>query len=126
MAREKFVVRLLDDSAQLLAWAEVYAEPRPQERGASCPYKAVTATQFQIEQDGIASEMSVHWCDLDVARRTPLMEATPVKAGQVFTFSWIEPVWLVAGSRDVPLPAVTLRQPVAIVVPTGALMGVAG
>jgi hypothetical protein len=125
MAREKFVVRLLDQDARLLAWAEVYAEPRPQERGASCPYWPVTATQFVVEQDGTASEITVHWCDLDVARRSPVMEPVAVTVGQVLTFSWTEPIWLVAGMRDVPLPAVTIRQPVAIEVPKGSVMAVA-
>jgi len=126
MAREKFVVRLLDRGAQMLAWAEVYAEPRPQDRGASCPYWPVTPTNFVIEQDGLASELTVHWCDLDVARRTPLMEAAQVQAGQVFSFAWLEPVWLVSGQHGVPLQAVTIRGPVNVAVPVGSLMGVAG
>jgi hypothetical protein len=125
MAREKFVVRLLDKDAQLLAWAEVYADPKPQERGASCPYWPTTATQFVVERDGVASEIAVHWCDLDVARRSPVMEPVEVKAGQVFSFSWAEPIWLVAGMRDVPLPAVTIHQPIAIEVPKGSVMAVA-
>jgi hypothetical protein len=79
-------------------------------------------TQFVIEQDGLANQISVHWCDLDLARVTPLMEPVPVKALQVFTFAWIEPVWLVSGMKDVPLPQVTVRAPVKIGVPTGALV----
>lgn len=124
MAREKFVVRLLDKDAQLLSWAEVYAEPRPQERGASCPYFPVPRqpTQLVIERDGVATELTVHWCDLDVARRTNVMEPTAVKAGQVVLFNWIEPVWLVPGMREVPLPPVTVHQPVTIGVPAGSLM----
>lgn len=122
MAREKFVVRLMDTDAQLLAWVEVYAEPRPQERGASCPYWPVAPTQFVIERDGVASDLTVHWCDLDVARRAQPLEPVAVLAGQVFTFTWMEPVWLVSGMRDVPLPAVTLRQSVQIGVPVGSLM----
>lgn len=124
MAREKFVVRLLDADAQLLAWAEVYAEPKPQERGASCPFWPSGNTLFAIEQAGVATELTVHWCDLDVARRSPLLEPVAVQPGQVFTFAWMEPVWLVPGTRDVPLPAVTIRQPVSISPPTGSLMAV--
>lgn len=122
MAREKFVVRLLDASAQLLGWAEVYAEPKPQDRGASCPYWPVMPTQFPIERDGIATEITVHWCDLDVARREPILDPTPVQAGQVMAFSWLTPIWLVAGMRDVPLPGVTVRQSVSAVVPTGSVL----
>lgn len=121
MAPEKFVVRLLDADGQLLAWAEVYAAPRPQERGASCPFWPVTPTIFAVESAGVAQELTVHWCDLDIARRTPLPEPTVVAVGQVFTFTWIEPIWLVAGMRDVPLPGVTVRQSMAIAPPTGSL-----
>lgn len=124
MTTEKFVVRLLTAEGALLSWAEVYASPKPQERGASCPIWAPGPTQFVIEQDGLASQISVHWCDLDVARKQALMEAVPVQAGQVFTFAWLEPVWLVPGMRDVPLPGVTVRAPVKHLVPTGSLNAV--
>jgi hypothetical protein len=123
MGPQKFVVRLLDPAGVLLAWAEVHAIATPQARpSASCPFKATGNTQFVIEQDGLASQISVHWCDLDLARVTSLMEPVPVKALQVFTFAWIEPVWLVSGMRDVPLPQVTVRAPVKIGVPSGALV----
>jgi hypothetical protein len=122
MSPQKFVVRLLDAAGTLLAWATVYATAKPQARpAASCPFMAPSNTTFVIEQDGLASQISVHWCELDVARKQNLMEPVPVQALQVFTFAWIEPVWLVAGTRDVPLPQVTVRAPVKIGVPTGAL-----
>jgi hypothetical protein len=122
MGPQKFVVRLLDAEGALLSWSTVYAVSKPQARpAASCPFVAPTHTTFVIERDGVASQISVHWCDLDVARRQALLEPVPVQALQVFTFAWIEPVWLVAGMRDVPLPSVTVRAPVAIGVPTGSL-----
>lgn len=125
VTREKFVVRLLDKEGALLSWAEVYAEPKPQERGASCPLWPIGPTQFIIDQSGMASQITIHWCDLDVARSAPpLLEPVKVEAGQVFTFTWIEPLWLVAGMRDVPLPGVTMRASVTLSVPTGQLMGV--
>lgn len=114
MAREKFVVRLLDATHALLAWAEVYAAPRPQNRGASCPYWPVGPTQFMVERDGCATAIAIHWCDLDVARLQPVLAPTPVAIGQILAFAWLEPIWLVAGMRDVPLPAVTLRAPVVL------------
>lgn len=125
MAREKFVVRLLDPDAQLLAWAEVYAEPNPQARGASCPFWPVGPTSFVIERDGVATEITVHWCDLDVARRESILEPTPVQVGQVVNFGWLAPIWLVPGMRDVPLPGVTIRQAVTVGVPVGTLVGAA-
>jgi hypothetical protein len=123
---DKFVVRLLDDAGTLLAWATVHATAKPQARpAASCPFWAPANTMFVIEQDGLASRISVHWCDLDVARVQALVESVPVAVGQVFSFAWIEPVWLVAGMRDVPLPQVTVRAPVKIGVPNGSLSCVA-
>jgi len=118
---EKFVVRLLDAAGQLLAWTIVWAEPRPQARGASCPFIATAPTTFVAERDGVAAETTIHWCDLDVARRQALAEPVPVTAGQHLVFAWLEPVWLVPGMRDVPLPAVTVREPVALTVPIGTL-----
>jgi hypothetical protein len=126
MSPQKFVARLLDEAGTLLAWAQVYATAKPQARpAASCPIMAPGNTTFVIEQDGLAERISIHWCDLDVARVQNLLEPVPVQALQVFTFAWIEPVWLVAGSRDVPLPSVTVRAPVAIGVPAGALAAAA-
>lgn len=123
--RQKFVVRLLDDAANLLGWAEVFASARPQGQRRSCPFFSDQPTQFVIEQDGVASQITIHWCDLDLARSSPPLEPTPVQVGQVFTFTWIEPVWLVpAPEKDVPLPAVTMRQSVTLAPPTGSLMGV--
>ena len=116
----KFVVRLLDAEGALLSWAEVYASPRPQERGASCPFFPTAPTKFAIEKHGIVTQMSVHWADLDVARLRD-MTPTEVQPGQVFDFIWIEPVWLVPGMRDVPLPTVTVRGPVHLGIPQGTL-----
>ena len=122
----RFIVRLLDAGARLLAWAEVSATAKPQERGASCPFWATAPTPFVIEQDGRATDISIHWADLDVARRQAILEPVDVRIGQRFVFSWMEPVWLVAGSRDVPLPPVTVRQSVQIAPPVGDLAAVTG
>jgi hypothetical protein len=125
MTTEKFVVRLLDADGRLLAWAELVAVPKPQARGASCPLWATGPTLFAVEHAGMATEVSIHWCDLDVARRASLIEPAAVEVGQVFAFAWIEPVWLVAGMRDVPLPGVTVRRSVTIGIPVGELAAVA-
>ena len=121
MPPQKFVVRLLDAAGALLAWATVYARPSPQPApAASCPFLAPGPTTFVIESDGLAVALSIHWCDLDVAR-LQMLDPVQVQAGQVFAFAWLEPLWLVAGMRDVPLPPVTVRAPVAITVPLGQL-----
>ena len=116
---DKFVVRLLDENNALLSWAEVYAESRPQPN-ASCPFWAKEPTRFYIEASGMAKKISVHWCDLDIARVQDIPE-TKVGSGQIFDFGWIEPVWLISGMRDVPLPAVTVGNPVSLGVPIGSL-----
>jgi hypothetical protein len=125
--RARFVVRLLTATGDLLAWAEVQAEARPQGRPRSTPFHAIGPSMFVIEQDGIATQMSVHWCDLDVARLFALPDATPVQVGQVLRYDWfLMPVWMVEGSKcDVPLPQVTVRQVVTVAPPTGNLAAVA-
>lgn len=124
---QKFVVRLLDAEDTLLAWAEVYASPKPQGQRRSCPFWADGPTQFLIEQDGVASKVTIHWCDLDLARLGTPIEPTPVQVGQIFNWTWIEPVWLVpATEKDVPLPAVTVRKSVTLNVPPGTLAAVGG
>ncbi len=118
----KFVVRVLTANGELLAWQTVWAEPRlEQPRGASCPFFGPSPTHFVAERDGVATQISVHWCDLDVARKADLLEPLEVKAGQALAYGWIEPVWLVPGMHDVPLPAVTERGSIMLQVPTGDL-----
>lgn len=119
----KFVVRLLDAANQLLAWTTVMASPKRDDGGrASCPFWSNGPTTFVIERTGEAAKFSVHWTDLDVARVRELDAPVSVQLGQVFTYTWIEPVWLVAGMRDVPLPAVTVRQSIQVA-PPPAQMG---
>ena len=120
----RFIVRLLDADGVLLSWAEVQATARPQRTAGSCPFFASSTTQFVIEQAGTATRLSIHWADLDVARVQNLMEPVAVSVGQVCNFAWIEPVWLVPGMREVPLPAVTVRAPVDVRVPVGALSAI--
>jgi hypothetical protein len=124
--RQKFVVRLLTAAGELLAWAEVYAEAKPQGRPRSTPFFASTPTLFAIEQHGEASQIAVHWCDLDVARLFQLPEPVDVATGQVLKYDWFTmPVWLVEGSKvDVPLPTVTIKQSVKVTPPTGNLAAV--
>jgi hypothetical protein len=124
MEPQKFVLRLLDHAGELLAWSTISAIPAPQDRAASCPFWSIDGrtTRVAIEKSGRATEISVHWCELDVARRSDI-EEVDVEAGQVFDFTWLQPVWLVAGTRDVPLPAVTVRATVIVNIPSGSLTG---
>jgi hypothetical protein len=120
--RAKFIVRLVGDDGALLAWTEVVATASPQGRPRSTPFKAIGPSHFVIERDGVAAALIIHWADLDVVRKTTLMNPSAVQAGQVQRFDWIEPVWMVKGSeRDIPLEPVTVRSPVSVGVPAGSL-----
>lgn len=119
----RFVVRVLDETYALLGWAEVLASPRPQPGRASCPFwPAAHTTPFTMEQEGRAHYIAIHWPDLDIARLKAI-DSIPVVVGQIVTLSWDEPVWLVAGGKDVPLPEVTQRASVTIAVPVGNMAG---
>ena len=120
---QKFVVRLMTKDDQLLSWAEVHAEARPQPGRASCPFFAPGPTLFVIDAEGVAFKYTVHWCDLDIARERLLLTPTLVPVGAQMRFDWTEPVWLTAGSQHIVLPAVTLRGPVLVGPPTGNLTG---
>lgn len=123
----RFIVRLMDAAGELLAWAEVYATAKPQGRPRSTPFFADGRTQFVIERDGIASQVVIHWADLDVVRVGPELKPTPVQVGQVFDFTWLGPVWMIEGSKvDIPLPAVTARKSVNVSPPVGNLAASAG
>lgn len=134
MAIEKFVLRLLSADNELLAWSEVFATPRPQQevdehgarRAVSCPYWPVDnqATPLPVTVTGTATKVSIHWCDLDIARVMDLIEPMRVEVGQTAMFAWtMTPVWLVAGMRDVPLPPVVIAAPIHVGVPVGNIVG---
>lgn len=115
----------MDDADRLLAWTELQAESKPQGSRRSCPFWPLGPTQFVIEQAGVASKIAVHWCELDLARVQAVDPPMAVQVGQLTVYAWIAPVWLVpAMEKDVVLPPVTVRRPVTIRPPTGALAGV--
>jgi hypothetical protein len=124
---QRFIVRLLTAEGDLLSWTEVQAQAKPQGRPRSTPFHAMGPSMFVIERDGLAAQISVHWCDLDVARIFALQTPTAVSIGQVLRYDWFTmPVWMVEGSKvDVPLPPVTVRAKVTIAPPTGNLSAVA-
>lgn len=118
-----FVVRLLDADNNLMSWARVQATARQQGNLASCPFFPATATPFIAERDGIVTRYSVEWTDTGVARVHDIDSAPfTVKTGQQMMLSWtMRPIWMVSGTKDVPLPTVTERQPVCIGLPAGGL-----
>lgn len=128
MAREKFVVRLLDPDNRLMAWTTVYGEPRPNGRRLSCCYFPVTPTRLVVEQDGVVDRVSIHWCDLDIGRIGGVLGApVEVKKGMILDYQWTEPIFQVVGSQqfaDTELPCITVRENVTISPPTGTLSAV--
>jgi hypothetical protein len=125
MTIEKFVVRLLDAEHHLLAWTTVWAAVTPRGGGRSCQFWPTGPTQFTVTEAGDAAWLTIHWCDPDLARMTALSPQR-LEVGQVVNFCWIEPVWLVPGMQNVPLPPVTVHQHTTLGVPTGTLATVAG
>lgn len=112
----KFVVRLLTGAGDLLAWAELFLSPQ-----AGGTFASTIPTAFPIEADGVATAISIHWTDLDIARLVPLPASLPVASGQLMQFAWHQPVWSVAGEANVPKPTVTVRGPVVVTPDVGSL-----
>lgn len=103
----KFVVRWMTADDRLVAWAEVWAESRPQEGRGSCPFWAKGITRAFVTEHGTISKLVVHWTDLDVVRTRP-EPPCDVQVGQVLEYAWLEPVWMVQSERGVILPPVTV------------------
>lgn len=122
----KFVARLLDDADTLLGWAQVDCVPKPQKGRVSGVFRPVAPTQFVIETAGRCTRISIHWCDLDIARVMPIAEPVEVLPYQMFTFTWLEPVWVVSGQADVPLPATVHHHGVLVGIPSGTMTAAAG
>ena len=117
--REKFVVRLVDQQYNVLAWAVVHATPKSLSR-ACCQFWPDEQTKLVITQGGRAVGLAIHWTDYDVAKFAPLPTEVEVAAGMIFDFNWAQPVWVIDG-QDIPLHAVTVSRSLEIGPPTGTL-----
>lgn len=117
-----FVVRLLDAEHNLIAWGKAQAEPR-REFGsrASCPFWPTVPIVCVSERGGRVTTIAIEWTELAIARMNAIGPLDVAAAGQSITVDLIEPIWLVAGMRDVPLPTVTERKAVTIGVPPAQL-----
>ena len=116
MLETKLVVRILGAHEELLGWAECIGKAR----GDGAIW-VENETHVLIEQDGVAMYLSTHWCDVNVEIRS-LIERYPVKVGYVFKLpgNWKA---LICGPAAGGLPPVTVRSPVEIGIPVGALGG---
>ncbi len=110
----KLVIRILDAQDQLLGWAEAQGEARGDGKlWVSGP------TLVGIERDGETAYLSVHWCDVNVEIRS-VIERTLVQPGKIFRLPGEWPA-ITCGPAAGGLPPVTVRSPVSIDVPLGAM-----
>jgi hypothetical protein len=114
--RVKLIVRFLDASGALLAWAPLRAIMR----GDGC-LRAIDPLIISPMVTGQATELVLHWPDLHVQRREACDVALTL--GVPLLFKW-DIVWTFPTATG-PLPAVTVGQPVAVDVPVGAVGAVA-
>ncbi len=115
MLKTKIVVRIIGSQGELLGWGEALAGAR----GDGKLWIDEPMAIF-IEQPGVPAFLSRHWCDLNVEVRSAMDVLMPVTAGQV----WKTPAnWevITVGPAAGGLPPVTVRGPVSIAVPVGAL-----
>lgn len=121
MTTTKIVCRLLGENDVLLAWCEHWA----QLRGDGC-LRADGDVTMPVELDGTAVSASLHWVDVNVETRVPLlMQTSPkVKVGEGVTIFRRGDVMITVGQMAGGLPPVTVKS-TSIGVPVGTL-GAAG
>jgi len=109
MFTQKFVIRLLTTEGELLGWTEEHLEPEVSKSEGCVRFKTDKST-FQILKAGTASFLSIHWCDLDVARKLEPTGGPMVipesHVGKLAQMHWMSSIWGVQGNTDVPLPGV--------------------
>lgn len=116
---EKFVLRLLDANRELLAWAEENLVLN------GARYHTDT-TRFHVYTKGVPDKISIEWCDQNLVRETDTVIATmkKVSPGDVLDFHWkLDVIWDTSHHVGTPrsqviLPPVTVRQSIAIGVPS--------
>ncbi len=124
--RCKFVIRLLTEDGELLAWCEEHIKPEPNRAEGNCRFRVDSST-FRVVKAGTAEFIAIHWCDLDVARKMRTFggpfEIPEEKVDGTARLDWMQAVWGVQGNTSVPLPPVTVGT--VSVSPPPATMGAA-
>lgn len=119
--RTKLVLRLLAADGSLLGWTEVQAEGR---EGALWAIRPVAVC---IEAAGVPETVSVHWADVNVEVRVPCTVTSAVTPGQIVGLPYGDGAPLITlGAPARGLPPVTVRQTVAIGVPSAVIGAAAG
>ncbi len=125
----KFVLRLLTEEGTLLGWCEHHFKAEPHRLEGHTVFGPVgTVSEFLICKAGKAAYISVHWCDIDCARKLPLLnggiEIGEQHVATVAKHTWVTSIWGVSGNTDVPLPPVTVGKPI-VLTPDPAQIGAA-
>lgn len=116
MLTTKLVLRVLDAGGELLAWAELLADAR----GDGCLWPQPRAVSALVDRAGQPALLSVHWADVNVEVRSPF-DHPPLTEGGAITLAFGDQPVLRVGPMPGPLPPVTVRAPVVVTVPVGAL-----
>jgi hypothetical protein len=116
---QKFVIRLLTESGELLAWGEEHLKPIPNRDEGNTRFGGKGhRSMLRVLKAGRAEFISIHWCDLDVARKMPItggaMEVPNEAVGTDAQFHWMQAIWGVQGNTEVPVPPVTVGAPVVL------------
>lgn len=115
MPTTKLVCRVFDAEGLMLGWTAHEAAMR-----GDGMLRASIGVTVPIEQAGVLSAVSWHWADVNVETRVDWARRA-VQAGEVVLVAQFNDPLIVCGPLPGPLPAVTLRQPVAIGIPVGQM-----
>jgi len=116
---QKFVIRLLTEEGDMLGWCQHQLKPVPS-RAEGCTRFGPrgTVSEILITKAGVAMYLSIHWCDIDCARKVPLlggpMQVPESAVGTIAKHAWAQSIWGVSGNTGVPLPPVTVGEPVVL------------
>lgn len=106
----------MDEAGVLLGWA-----PLPAAARGDASLRATAPCLVTIDQSGKAAVVSYHWTELNVQKRVDIPNGVEVVAGQVIELALPDGVVFLLPSDAGPLPAVTVRTPVALSIQTGVL-----
>ncbi len=103
----KLVIRILDGKGDLLGWAEAIGEARGDGK-----ITVTGPTVVGIEMGGEAEFLSVHWCDVNVEIRSPMVRSR-MRPGQLYRIPGEWPA-ITCGPAAGGLPPVTVSTPVVV------------
>jgi hypothetical protein len=104
-----FVVRLLNDQREVLAWTKIPAETRG-DGGLWAKQEFVA----ECDRAGVGVAMCFHWPDVHVYQTWPLPDPIPVEIGKVVTVRIMRQPMIHIRSEALPLPGVTVHSNVTV------------